>query len=559
MKKAIALVLCLVFMFAAVGCGAKQEESAKPAETAPASEPAEVPAQETAPDPFGKYEEPVTLTAVRYLQDGITYAPDEDINNNVWSRAYEEMLGVKLDYVWTTPQAQYAQKLNVSIASGDLPDLMWVDADQMKRLVEDDMLADLTDLYEQYAAEFTEKVLTDDGGSAMESATFGGKLYGLPHIQSGFGSTEVLWVRADWLKALDLEIPSTMEEVLNVARAFTTLDPDGNGKDDTFGIGVNKGLVASNNLPYAVLDGFFNAYHAYPTIWVDTGDGLEYGGVQPEMKVALAELQSLYKEGVIDPEFGVKDAIKLSEEANGGKVGMLYGYFWNCASGWLQDGKVNDPSIDWIAVPITSADDAAACAMVPFATTYYTVVSKECEHPEAAIKMYNLVLEKNFGDTAEPGVYNNGEYPFFDYCYSYGEPPLKNQDAQKAVCAALASGDASALNAEQKGYYDGCAEYEKTQDATLWGNYMMYGPTGGLAIINEYVDNGNFVTDKYYGAPTDGMAEYNATLDKLTLEVFTKIIIGTESVDAFDDYVANWYKLGGQVITDEVNAWYASR
>lgn len=116
--------------------------------------------------------------------------------------------------------AQYAQKLNVSIASDDLPDLMWVDAAQLKRMVEDDMLADLTDVYANYAAEFTNKVLTDDGGSAMEAATFGGKLYGLPHIQSGYGSTEVLWVRADWLEKLGLDTPKTMEDVLNAARAI---------------------------------------------------------------------------------------------------------------------------------------------------------------------------------------------------------------------------------------------------------------------------------------------------------------------------------------------------
>lgn len=39
-------------------------------------------------------------------------------------------------------------------------------------------------------------------------------------------------------------------------------------------------------------------------------------------------------------------------------------------------------------------------------------------------------------------------------------------------------------------YYNGCKEYLETGDLSLWGNYMMYGPTGGLAIINEYVTNG---------------------------------------------------------------------
>ncbi len=83
------------------------------------------------------------------------------------------------------------------------------------------------------------------------------------------------------------------------------------------------------------------------------------------MKDALADLQKLYAEGVIDPEFGVKDAVKVSENVNAGKVGMFYGYFWNCSSGWLQDGKMNDPSIDWIAVPILSIDDEPAKPWFP--------------------------------------------------------------------------------------------------------------------------------------------------------------------------------------------------
>lgn len=552
-----AFALSLVMMAGLAGCGtgpASDLASGSAVQSASASE--------VDKDPFGKYEEPITLTAVRYLQDGIEFQEGESLENNVWSREYADTLGINLEYAWTTPQSEYAQKLNVSAASNSLPDLMWVDAAQLKRMVEDDQLADLTQVYADFAAPYTDQVLHEDGGSAMESATIGGKLYGLPHIQSGYGSCEVLWVRADWLKALGLETPKTMQDVLDVARAFASEDPDGNGKDDTYGLGVNKGLIAENNLAYAVLDGFFNAYHAYPSIWITDDEGkLAYGGVQPEMKEALAELQKLYAEGVIDPEFGVKDAVKVSENVNAGKVGMFYGYFWTCASGWLQDGKISDPDIDWIAVPIQSIDDEPAKAMAPFATTYYTVVNKDCKNPEAAIKMYNLVLEKMFGETAQPEVYNStpDNLAVFNYAYSYGEPPMKNLDAQQAVVAALESGDASGLNAEQTNYYEGCKKYEESGDLSLWGNYMMYGPTGGLAVINEYVANGNVITDNYYGAPTDGMAEKNATLQKLQLETFTKIITGSADIDEFDTYVENWMNLGGRQITDEVNEWLAQR
>lgn len=513
-----------------------------------------------AADPFEKYEETVELTAVRYVSDGISYRDGESIDNNVYSRAYEETLGIKLNYLWTTPQSQYTQKLNTSIVT-EVPDLMWVDAAQLKRMVEDDMLADLTEVYDEYKAEFTDKVLHDDDGSAMESATFDGKLYGLPHIQSGYGSTEVLWIRADWLENLGLEEPETMEDVLAIARAFANDDPDGNGEKDTYGLAVNKGLVADNNLPYAVLDGFFNSYHAYPTIWVTDAEGnLAYGGIQPEMKAALEELQKLYAENVIDMEFGVKDASKVSEDVNSGKIGMLYGYFWNCGAGWMQDGVVNDPEVEWKAYPIMSIDEEPAKVMAPFATTMYTVVSKECEHPEAAVKMYNLVLEKNFGETAEPSEYNVGSdnIALFDYAYSYGEPPMKNLDAQTKVSAALESGDTSALNAEELGYYNNCVAY-LDGDLNCWGNYQMYGPDGGLQVINNYVANDLVLTDNYYGAPTDSMAEKGATLDKLQLETFTKIITGNAEIDEFDSFVENWLNLGGQDVTDEVNEWLASR
>lgn len=513
-----------------------------------------------AADPFEKYEETVELTAVRYVSDGISYRDGESIDNNVYSRAYEETLGIKLNYLWTTPQSQYTQKLNTSIVT-EVPDLMWVDAAQLKRMVEDDMLADLTEVYDEYKAEFTDKVLHDDGGSAMESATFDGKLYGLPHIQSGYGSTEVLWIRADWLENLGLEEPETMEDVLAIARAFANDDPDGNGEKDTYGLAVNKGLVADNNLPYAVLDGFFNSYHAYPTVWVTDEEGnLAYCGIQPEMKAALEELQKLYAENVIDMEFGVKDASKVSEDVNSGKIGMLYGYFWNCGAGWMQDGVVNDPEVEWKAYPIMSIDEEPAKVMAPFATTMYTVVSKECEHPEAAVKMYNLVLEKNFGETAEPSEYNVGSdnIALFDYAYSYGEPPMKNLDAQTKVSAALESGDTSALNAEELGYYNNCVAY-LDGDLNCWGNYQMYGPDGGLQVINNYVANDLVLTDNYYGAPTDSMAEKGATLDKLQLETFTKIITGNAEIDEFDSFVENWLNLGGQDVTDEVNEWLASR
>jgi putative aldouronate transport system substrate-binding protein len=50
------------------------------------------------------------------------------------------------------------------------------------------------------------------------------------------------------------------------------------------------------------------------------------------------------------------------------------------------------------------------------------------------------------------------------------------------------------------------------------------------------------------------MVEKKTTLDKMQNELMVKIIMGQEPVDAFDKFVSDWLALGGQAITDEINA-----
>ena len=58
--------------------------------------------------------------------------------------------------------------------------------------------------------------------------------------------------------------------------------------------------------------------------------------------------------------------------------------------------------------------------------------------------------------------------------------------------------------------------------------------------------------------PLASAADYQDELDKLRDETFTKIIRGDLPVDAFDEFVTEWFRLGGQQLTDEANEWYAT-
>jgi len=546
---ASALLLTLLSACSGGNDGPSGEASPSSAGSPSASAAPSVPA-----DPLGKYDPPIRVSAVRAISEGLKFNDGESVDNNVWSRAYESELGLGIDYVWTAPAAQYDQKLNIAIASDDLPDIMPVNASQLKRLVQDGQVEDLTQVYEQYGSDFTKKILNEDGGNALKSATFDGKLYALPNMSSGLGQTHVLWVRTDWLEKLGLPEPKTIDDVVATAEAFVTRDPDGNSKADTHGLGINKDIFGF----YAGMEGFFNGFHAYPNVWVDDGEGkLAYGSVQPETKAALAKLQEMYKNGWIDKEFGTKDASKVNESATSGKLGLFYGFFWNV--GWLQDAKNADPGMQWKALPLPSVDDQPAKAQVPFAISKYYVVKKGAKNPEAAVKLLNFGLEKLWGETAQPDVYNvdASGLATFDYALLYGEAPRKNLDAHLNVVQALASNDPSKLNAEEKGYYDNIVAY-RGGDVGLWGNERMYGEDGSLAVINGYETNGHLMDDAYFGAPTQGMTDNNATLQKLQLQAFTRIIMGGP-IDEFDDFASQWSNLGGGTIAGEVNEWQASR
>ena len=77
------------------------------------------------------------------------------------------------------------------------------------------------------------------------------------------------------------------------------------------------------------------------------------------MKDALAQLNKMYQDGLIDPEFGVKDTVKLSEDISAGKVGMFYG-LEGMPWGACKSNIETNPDADWQCYPIVSATSEPA-------------------------------------------------------------------------------------------------------------------------------------------------------------------------------------------------------
>ncbi|RAU97104.1 extracellular solute-binding protein [Paenibacillus sp. YN15] len=527
-------------------CGKSDGEGKSPAASSGAS-------AAPALDISKKYEPPVEISAWRYTEASYQYENGDTIDNNIYTKMYEDELGIKLKYKWTVPVEQFDQKLSVSIASGDTADIMWLKNKQLTDLAENDMLYDLTDLFEKYATPITKSILQQDMKS-FNTAKIGGKLMAIPQTASAVDGLPILYVRTDWLTKLGLSEPKTLQDVFAVAEAFTQKDPDGNGKNDTFGLAFTKTFLTDSHFGTS---GFFSGYHAYPGKWVKDDKGnLVYGSTQPQVKEALRQLQTMYKQGLLDKEFGIKDRAKVTESVVGGKVGIFYGSM-SAPLSITQKNIDNDPKAEWKAIPLVSIDSKKAVPMGKMPVTIYYGVSKNSKNPEAIIKILNSVMAGY--DPAIPArpefSHSKTNVPVWLYGILLPQPANKNLIAHQNVVKSLSSKDASKLSAEEKGYYDKVLDFRQGNKAN-WGTERVFGSPSSFEVIEQYVKEDNYLLDAFYSSPTATMVEKSATLQKMEEEVFTKILMG-ESVDSFDKFVDDWKKLGGDQITKEINEWAA--
>ncbi|MCY9513027.1 extracellular solute-binding protein [Paenibacillus apiarius] len=537
-KQKISLVVALIIgLIAATACG-KQEEAQKP-EGSPATGANGV----------------LEVSTVRASDPYLKFDKGEDFDNNSVYDAYEKDAGVRITNKWIADGSQFKEKLKMAIASNDIPDFFPVEASQLQQLIEADMIMDLTDVYEQTATPETKKFMMMDGGTQMKSATFDGKLMAIPQTGNPY-TAQFLWVRSDWLKKLNLPEPKTMQDLLTIMEAFATKDPGGTGK--SYGLALNKKLDDGAT----GLVGFLNGFHAYLDQWIDDGSGkLINSDIQPEMKEALRTLQEMFKKGLIDPEFAVKDTQKASEMIFGDSIGVLYGAEWTPAQlvqGAVKDGKVVQ---EWSVYPLPSIDEKLASTQIGLGASGYYVVSKKAKNPEAVIKLLNQWIVVDNHPTEEDKVYEFGKDRVEKSSNYWLLNPLTvyNQTNDNGVVLpkAIADKDESLLQTkEHKTRYGRAMKYVEG-DLSMWWEYLISGPKGSLSIIPYMKEHNLFNQNKFYGAPTPTMVEKNEILNRKRDEVFVKIIMNQVSVDEFDKFVADWKKLGGDEITEEVNEWYA--
>lgn len=177
------------------------------------------------------------------------------------------------------------------------------------------------------------------GWQTIDNMKVNGKVYGFP-ISAGNGC--VTYVRKDWLDNLGLSVPTTWDELYKVMWEFTYNDPDGNGKNDTYGY-----VFPTLGDEIFLQDFFQDANYDFVELngkWVD-------GFVEPAMKKALERLCLVYRNGIIDKDSFRSHVHVCREKIQSGKSG-IFQYFAG-SSGLILQNETSKRNIkaNLIAIP----------------------------------------------------------------------------------------------------------------------------------------------------------------------------------------------------------------
>ncbi|MFI0943013.1 ABC transporter substrate-binding protein [Streptomyces sp. NPDC021020] len=139
--------------------------------------------------------------------------------------AYTKKTGVKVELFMTN--TDFETKLNAAAAAHKLPDVVIDDGSQLGTFKKQGIITEVDKSKitgaDQVSATAWKSVADDKGAT-----------YGVPFS----AQASVLLIRSDWLKKVGMQAPTTWDQMEAVAKAFTTQDPDGNGKNDTYGLDV---------------------------------------------------------------------------------------------------------------------------------------------------------------------------------------------------------------------------------------------------------------------------------------------------------------------------------
>lgn len=447
----------------------------------------------------------------------------------------EEKYNVKFKLVvlpgWTDGQSQ----ISLLMASNDMPNIMWwwtMDTEYNK-WVQAGLLDDVSAYMDKYTVirDYYNKM---DPKTLFYASEADGSIYRIPGDVAE-PSCENLWIRQDWLDNLNLKAPTTIEELNEVLRAFTEDDPDGNGQNDTYGLG-GDGYDFRSFWPWIQS---YDQTH-YSRFCVDDDGVVTYGPANEGTKNWVSDVADLYAKGYITPNI-TQDTDRDEQMANGG-FGVTYSWCaWNNPDAApMMSFYASNPDAKWVPIDMVKGsngnpqeDPGTSAAWAYFAIT------NTASDPERLYATWDDMCDsdnyiaRRFGIEGTDYKYDeNGQYVAI-------VGPDSEENTSKNIGLKLFD---NLMNRK-----DECNISNTPETAALFnksGENSRY----AAAHLVEWKDPASF----------ESWTECSADIEAEKDQYLWGVIAGQESIDDWDNYVATLNSLGLEDVLAEANEDYAT-
>ncbi len=332
-------------------------------------------------------DQPITLNLIGKKAGSLT--PDFD-KMELFTRL-EPQTNVHIEWQ-NIPDADYQERKNLILASGDLPDAFWNTGFSDQDIATyggNGTLIPLEGLIDQYAPNL--KQVFERRPEVKQAVTApDGHIYSLPFAveMKDIGATPFFHaINKAWLDKLGLQMPTTLDELHDVLVAFKTKDPNGNGQQDELPMSFMF------NWWCADIGDLFGAFGMPANLdhRIVRDGKVIYTAVQPEYRDAIAYFHTWVEEGLIDPEsFAQDDKAYLAK----GKVdpAILGSYIW-----WEIEEVVGaDRAKDYVLVPPltgpTGKQGVGHSNGSPYGRTGFAI-TRANKYPEITMRWADLMYD----------------------------------------------------------------------------------------------------------------------------------------------------------------------
>lgn len=453
---------------------------------------------------------------------------DRQNGRDEFEARWEELTGIDLEFIQPDHSAYY-DVVGQTFASGrkNWPDVIILNSTYYSGYAEEGALWDMSETWENSELKNSGRVTGED---VVDNMRINGHLYGMP-ITRGGGC--ITYVKKAWLDNCGLDVPTNYEEYMNMLKAFTEGDPDGNGVNgDTYGVSA-AGFVGEES-PYTnYLPEFY--WGATPSFKQDE-NGVWYDGfTQQEFKDALTRIRDAYTAGYMDRETltnGTSDCRNKFYEDQ-------FGVFTYWAGTWADNLKTNleTNGLDGELVALSPIEELGGYTerLAPI-----WCITTTCENPEGVFK-YFIESMMDGGD--------------MQTLWTYGVEGVHWSTKAETVCGnTYEEGEFHMLESLEK---PGTQYTKATMDPTLsiveWDTDPGQNAVSEVTRASQELFNANCVQEKLVPSTTE-MATYNGDLTTLKRSIVADVVVqGVSLEEAYarfeEEHGAEW----SQRIVDSLN------